>query len=232
MRYKALSAILVACGLLLVPSTAQAYAAAPTPVLKPVQHYYNTTNNGTVALSFDDGPGPYTSQILDLLKANGLKATFCLIGEQVSANRALVRRMYLEGHTLCDHTWSHDLSLWRKTNTQIRADMQRTNQAIKDACRCYAPLYFRAPGGNWHANVVGVATSLNMVSLNWAVDPRDWSRPGTQTIINRVKYNTRYNSIVLSHDAGGDRSQTVAAYRVLLPYLHSKYKVRRLHFPV
>jgi peptidoglycan/xylan/chitin deacetylase (PgdA/CDA1 family) len=227
-----LTAILAACMVVLMPLPAQAYTAAPVPVLKPVQNYYNTTTNNTVALTFDDGPSPYTPQILDLLKANNIKATFCIIGSQAVKYPQYVRRIYLEHHTLCNHSWNHSYNLHNESDAAIKADMQRASQAIKDACQCYAPLYFRAPGGYWASNVIRVAASLKMASLNWAVDPKDWSRPGTQTIINRVKASTKSNSIVLSHDGGGDRSQTVAAYKTLLPYLHYKFAVRHLHYPL
>lgn len=181
-----------------------------------------STGSGAVALTFDDGPGPYTSQILDLLEHNHIKATFCLIGRQVHSYPDEIRRMVADGDTLCNHTWDHDEQLRTRTDDQIRAELQQTNDAVHAIVPGAKIEYFRNPGGLFAANTVAIGQSLGMKPLFWSVDPRDWARPGTQTIINNVLGKTRPGSIVLSHDGGGDRSETVAAYRVLLPNLRSR----------
>ena len=184
----------------------------------------NSTGTAQVALTFDDGPGGNTAQVLDLLKQYGIHATFCIIGRMVSAQNAyLIRRIVAEGHTLCNHTWTHDLNLKSRTEAQIRSEMQRTNDAIH-AIVPGAPIrYFRNPGGNFSPLVVSVAASMGMQSIYWAVDPRDWSRPGTQVIMNVVLSRTHAGSIVLMHDGGGDRSQTVQALQTILPNLKSRF---------
>jgi peptidoglycan/xylan/chitin deacetylase (PgdA/CDA1 family) len=181
-----------------------------------------STGSGAVALTFDDGPGPYTDDILNLLKQYNVKATFCVIGRQVHSYPSQIRRIVAEGHTLCNHTWDHDLELRTRTPDQIRAELQMTNDAIHAIVPGAKIQYFRNPGGNFSAGTVSIAQSLGMKSLFWSVDPRDWAKPGTQVIIDNVLSRTRPGSIVLSHDGGGDRSQTVAAYRVLLPNLKSR----------
>jgi len=182
-----------------------------------------TTGTSAVALTFDDGPGPYTSQVLDLLAQYHVKATFCVIGRQVWANADLIRRIVAEGHSLCDHTWAHDLNLRNRTDDQIRADMQKTLDAIHAVVPGAPVRYFREPGGIWGANTVAIANSLGMIPLHWAVDPSDWMKPGAPAIINRVLSHTGPGSIVLMHDGGGDRSGTVAALRTILPNLTSRF---------
>jgi peptidoglycan/xylan/chitin deacetylase (PgdA/CDA1 family) len=180
------------------------------------------TGSGATALTFDDGPGPYTAQILDLLEKYHIKATFCMIGRQVSSYPDDIRRMVADGDTLCNHTWDHDEQLRTRTDDQIRAELQKTNDAIHAIVPDAEIEYFRNPGGNFGPNTVAIAKDMGMKSLYWSVDPRDWSNPGTQSIINTVSSKTRAGSIVLSHDGGGDRSQTVAAYKVLLPNLKAR----------
>ena len=182
-----------------------------------------TTGSGAVALTFDDGPGPYTSQILDLLERNHVKATFCVIGRQVHSYPNEIKRMIADGDTLCNHTWDHDEQLRTRTDAQILDELQKTNDAIHAIVPGAKIQYFRNPGGNFAPNTVAIGQSLGMKPLYWSVDPRDWSTPGTQSIISTVNAKTRAGSIVLSHDGGGDRSQTVAAYRTLLPGLKAKF---------
>jgi len=182
-----------------------------------------TTGTSAVALTFDDGPGPYTAPILDLLARYHVKATFCLIGRQVHAYADVVRRMVAEGHTLCNHTWDHDEQLRTRTDEEITDELQRTNDAIHAAVPGAKIRYFRNPGGNFGPNTVAVAARLGMVSLMWNVDPRDWAHPGVQEIVNNVNTHTGPGSIVLSHDGGGDRSDTLAAYQTLLPGLTSRF---------
>jgi peptidoglycan/xylan/chitin deacetylase (PgdA/CDA1 family) len=184
----------------------------------------NTTGSDAVALTFDDGPGGNTGQVLDLLKQYGIHATFCIIGRVIADySPDLIRRIVAEGHTLCNHTWTHDLNLRTRSEDQIRSELQRTSDAIH-AIVPGAPIkYFRNPGGNFSPLTVSVAASMGMQSLDWNVDPSDWSRPGTQSIINNVLTHTHAGSIVLMHDGGGDRSQTVQALRTILPNLQSRF---------
>lgn len=185
----------------------------------------STTGTGNVSLTFDDGPGPYTSQLLDLLDKYQVKATFCLIGRQVQAYADVVRRMVADGMTLCNHTWDHDERLRNRRDTYIRDELERTNAAIQAVAPGAQIEYFRNPGGEFGANTAAIGKSLGMQPLMWNVDPRDWARPGTQAIIANVLKHTHPGSIVLSHDGGGDRSETLAAYRVLLPNLKSRFQL-------
>ncbi len=216
------------------PSTAPPSSAPPSPSKPPVQAggpphgqgpygSLTTTGSAAVALTFDDGPGGNTGQVLDLLHQYGIHATFCIIGRQVAANAALIRRIVADGHTLCNHTWDHDESLRTRSAAQITAELQKTNDAIHAVVPGAKIEYFRNPGGNFSPQTIAIAQSMGMKSIYWNVDPQDWRRPGTSAIINNVLGHTSRGSIVLMHDGGGDRSQTVAALRTILPDLKQRF---------
>ena len=137
--------------------------------------------------------------------------------------------MVREGHTLCDHSWDHDESLGRRSPATIRADMVRTNAAIHRVVPQAEIAYFRHPGGNFTDRSNRICESLGMRPLFWDVDPRDWSRPGVRHIESVVGGQTHRGSIVLSHDGGGDRSQTMAAYRRLIPRLAHRFLIDLRH---
>ncbi|MFK3985007.1 polysaccharide deacetylase family protein [Micromonospora sp. NPDC050397] len=189
----------------------------------------HTSGSREVALTFDDGPDPtYTPRVLALLERYQVKATFCLVGEQAAAHPDLVRAIAAAGHTLCNHSWSHDLTLGSRPRTTIRTDLTRTNAAIRAAVPGARIVYFRQPGGAWTSTVVGMAWELGMTSLHWDVDPQDWDRPGTGNIASTVTAGTRAGSIVLMHDAGGDRQQTVNALETILPNLLRRFELASL----
>jgi len=172
-------------------------------------------------LTFDDGPWEDTPGVLDLLAQYHVKATFCMIGRQVATHAALVRRIVAEGHTLCNHTWSHDEMLPNRRVDRIRVELQRTNDAIHAVVPGAVIGYFRAPGGNFSPQVVRIAASMGMTSIFWSVDPQDWRSPGVHSIITNVLTYTRPGSIVLLHDGAGP--QTVVALRTILPDLVRRY---------
>jgi peptidoglycan/xylan/chitin deacetylase (PgdA/CDA1 family) len=187
------------------------------------------TGSADVALTFDDGPDPVnTPLMLDALRECGVKATFCVIGNKVSLYADVIRRIVAEGHTLCNHTWSHNTQLGSYGQAAIRQELQRTNDALH-AIVPNAPIaYFRAPGGMWTADYVTVARQLGMTPLDWSVDPWDWNfaKYGTGDamtthVVSWVEANVRPGSIVLSHD--NEKPATVAAYRILLPWLKARF---------
>jgi peptidoglycan-N-acetylglucosamine deacetylase len=187
-----------------------------------------TTGSDAVALTFDDGPDAYSMTVLDLLAQYHVKATFCIIGRQVADHPDVIRRIVADGHTLCNHTWDHDLQLASRTSDQIQSEMQRTSDAIHAVVPDAPIRYFRAPGGGFSTQVDDIADSLGMKSLDWNVDPQDWTRPGATTIINNVIAHTVPGSIVLMHDGGGDRSQTVEALHTILPNFTGRFTLVRM----
>ncbi|MFF4236328.1 polysaccharide deacetylase family protein [Actinomadura geliboluensis] len=123
-----------------------------------------------VALTFDDGPGPYTAGLLDTLKKNGARATFFMLGENVGAHAAVVRRMALEGHELANHSWSHP-QLTGLSPAGVRSQIQRTQQAIAQASGGVRPTLMRPPYG---ATNKRVGHDIGMPLILWSVDTLDW----------------------------------------------------------
>ncbi|MFI9155113.1 polysaccharide deacetylase family protein [Streptomyces sp. NPDC053367] len=172
----------------------------------------------TMVLTFDDGPDPrYTPDILDTLRAYDVRAMFFVCGEMAADNRDLLTRMADEGHVVGNHTWSHPL-LTRLSRSRIRDEMERTCDVIEEA---YGdrPEWFRAPYGAWNRAAFQLGAELGMEPLAWTVDTLDWTTPGARTITRRVEDGAAPGVVVLSHDAGGDRSQSVRALRDYLPQL-------------
>ncbi|MFJ9903244.1 polysaccharide deacetylase family protein [Streptomyces sp. NPDC101152] len=191
------------------------------PARLPVRHepFLRMSGRGrTMLLTFDDGPDPrYTPHILDTLAKYEVHATFFVCGEQADWNRDLLARMADEGHVVGNHTWSHPL-LTTLTRAQIRSELQRTSDVIEDA---YGdkPQWFRAPYGAWNRATFQLEAELGMEPLAWTVDTEDWTTPGTGSIVHAVEHGAAPGVVVLSHDAGGDRSQSVQALREYLPRL-------------
>ena len=171
-----------------------------------------------VALTIDDGPDPkYTPAVLDLLQQHGIRATFFLIGENAVEHPDLVREIADRGHHIANHTWTHP-DLRHMSEGAVRDELERTSDLLHRTTG-RLPTWFRAPGGDWSPVSLKVAADLGLRNMGWSVDPRDWSRPGTPAIIDTILKEVRPGAIVLNHDCGGDRSQTVAALKTYLPTL-------------
>ncbi|MFR9800529.1 polysaccharide deacetylase family protein [Streptomyces sp. MS06] len=198
------------------------YGGAPrAPHGTPVRHkplMEVPARGRTMVLTFDDGPDPrYTPHILDTLREYDVRATFFVCGEQAEWNTKLLARMADEGHVVGNHTWSHPL-LTRLSRSRIRSEIERTSDVIEDAYG-EPPQWFRAPYGVWNRATFQICADLGMDSLAWTIDTEDWTRPGTGTIVHRVEHGAAPGVVVLSHDAGGNRSQSVQALRSYLPHL-------------
>ena len=173
----------------------------------------------TVAMTFDDGPSPYTHRVLRILRRFRVPATFFLIGQQVGPFRREARAELRAGEEIGNHSLRHSF-------LPSRGDLARTNQVIRRATG-FRPCLFRPPGGAVNSRLVGSALSLGMDTITWDVDPRDWSRPGTGAIVSRVLGAVRPGSIVLMHDGGGPRGETVAALPTILRVLrHRGYRFK------
>jgi peptidoglycan-N-acetylglucosamine deacetylase len=171
-----------------------------------------------VALTIDDGPAtPYTAQVLDVLEQFGVVATFCMVGRQVSGRPDLARMVAERGHLLANHTWGH-ADLTRLSASRLGDEIDRAQDIIHRSTG-RAPTFFRAPYGAWSGRVTEACATRGLRPLGWSVDPQDWARPSVPVLVSRLLRDTTPGSILLEHDGGGDRSQTVAALKVVLPRL-------------
>ena len=171
-----------------------------------------------IALTIDDGPDPvYTPQVLALLQRYQVTATFSMIGMHVAAYPQLAQAVADAGHQIANHTWNH-ADLASLGNSAVDDELVMASEAIYAAAGM-RPAFFRAPYGSWSAAVLRQCEQMQMVPVDWSVDPQDWSMPGVRSIVNNIMNNTRPGSIILEHDGGGNRSQTVAALRIVLPRL-------------
>jgi len=170
---------------------------------------------GSIAFTFDDGPSAFTPQILSVLQQDGVHATFFCVGQQVQASPGLVRETSQAGDVIGNHTWSHP-NLTLLAPSQIRWQLSRTSAAIQRATGV-SPTLFRPPYGAINATVRETAEQLGLRPVLWSVDSLDWERPGVTTLVSNVLKNAKSGSIVLMHDGGGDRSETVQA----LPHISS-----------
>lgn len=192
-----------------------------------VVQYYNVNTNGdkVIALTFDDGPwDTSTAAILDTLKEYDAKATFFTVGQKISGHEDLLQRAANEGHEIGTHTWDHaegsgqGVSLILMSSDERKQEVEKGLQAIKDATGQDASLMFRSPGGNFDASVASDLSDLIDAEIGWNIDTGDWQKPGVDTIAQRIE-SAGPGEIILMHDGGGDRSETVAALKQALPKL-------------
>jgi cellulose synthase/poly-beta-1,6-N-acetylglucosamine synthase-like glycosyltransferase/peptidoglycan/xylan/chitin deacetylase (PgdA/CDA1 family) len=194
----------------------------------PTLYHQGAGGPHQVALTFDDGPDPkWTPKILDILKAENVKAAFFLVGARAEEYPDLVRRIVAEGHEIGNHTYYHpNLALcWPE---HIRVELNAT-QLLLETITGRSTTLFRPP----YAADTSPSKITELVPLELArdlgylvvlenIDPQDWARPGADVILQRVKQQRRDGSIILLHDAGGDREQTVEALPRILEYLKTR----------
>jgi len=172
-----------------------------------------------VALTFDDGPFPLTPKFYDVLEREHVPGTFFLIGDQVPGKGALLKRALRDGFALGDHTWTH--ANVSGDGPAAARQITLTKNAIRRATG-YTPCLFRAPGGAVSGALISEARGLGMNTIEWDVDPTDWSTPGTDAIYSRVVSMTQPGSIILMHDGGGPRGQTLAALPRIIDTLRAR----------
>jgi len=167
-----------------------------------------------VALTFDDGPSEYTPGFLQVLREKGVVGTFFEVGQEMPGRESTMRQILAQGGELGDHTMNHVLY---PGYSQIAGAASRIEQYTH-----FRPCLFRPPGGGVNSSVIATAGSLGMRTINWDVDPRDWSTPGTGAIYSTIVGNARPGSIILMHDGGGPRGQTLAALPQIIDTLRAR----------
>ncbi len=194
------------------PTATETGPPPPPPV------YYVDDGPKVIALTIDDGPSPiYTPQILQILEKYHVTASFSMVGQNVTYYPSVARDVADAGHLIVNHTWDH-ANLTALTESQTRAEIGNATDAIHNAVG-RTPTIFRAPYGAWSRTTLEYCASEHLMPLDWSVDPRDWARPGVSKIVSNIMKNTVTGSIILEHDGGGDRSETVAALKIAIPRL-------------
>ena len=199
--------------------------AAPATAPPRVTHTaHGAAGEPVVYLTFDDGPHPtWTPQVLEVLSRYGAKATFFVLGQSVEAYPTLTARLVAEGHDAENHTFDH-ASLDKVDRETFIAEVRDTDDAIHAAAGAQAdPIAcLRPPYGAYDAQTSALAAELGKALTLWNVDPQDWRRPGADQIAEHLVTHARPGAILLMHDGGGERSQTVEALDTVLRELTAR----------
>ncbi|MER7171645.1 polysaccharide deacetylase family protein [Streptomyces mesophilus] len=190
-------------------------AAAPVRS-KPILRL--ASRNRTMVLTFDDGPDPrFTPHILRTLRQHHVRAMFFVCGEMAAASPDLLREMVDDGHLIGNHTWTHP-QLLRLRRSGVLREIESTSEVVQRTVG-EAPLWFRAPYGAWNRDAFEIGAGLGMEPLAWTTDSLDWTEPGTRKVVDNVLRGAGSGVVILNHDAGGNRWQSVEALRIYLPRL-------------
>jgi peptidoglycan/xylan/chitin deacetylase (PgdA/CDA1 family) len=176
---------------------------ASTPVAKP-----------RVALTFDDGPTPFTLQILDILKARKVKASFFMVGDNIKRHPEIAKAVVEGGFELGNHTMHHFLPS-RLTDAALRDDVEGTSALIA-AMTGKPPAMFRSPYGSRSKRYLSEAARGNMDVVFWNVDPHDWKHSSPESMAAEIAVALKPGAVILLHDGGGNRARTVQALPLVL----------------
>jgi peptidoglycan-N-acetylglucosamine deacetylase len=173
-----------------------------------------------VALTFDDGPGPYTPQILDVLEREHVPATFFVVGQEIHDFGASTEREIRDGFVIGDHTENHPML------AKLSAHDQK-EQLFEQAARIELlggrkPRLFRPPYGSFNATTFHLLHQMKMLMVLWSADTDDYEQPGVETIVKRALEGAKPGAILLMHDAGGNREETVAALPQVIRALRAR----------
>ncbi len=183
--------------------------------------FNGNTHIPEISLTFDDGPSPYyTPQILAILKQFGVKGTFFDIGYLVADYPHIVRQEYNQENIVANHSWSHPV-LTSFSAQGIESQLTSTTNIIK-ATIGVRPTFFRPPYGSVNYSVLAQARNLHYTTVMWDGSAEDWSLPGVNAIVSKTLYYARNGAILLLHDGGGNRAQTVAALPIIITTLKSR----------
>jgi peptidoglycan-N-acetylglucosamine deacetylase len=192
-------------------------ARLPAPEAQPIR--CGPEDAKQVALTFDDGPtAHFTPQVLAILKQHKVKATFFVLGQQAHHSPDLVRRVVEEGHLLATHSYSHpkrlSLEKWRE-------ELQRTQQALL-AARVQPSAFFRPPHGIINDAVKTACGERGLQIILYTLLSSDWQRPGAEALVKQVVSRSAPGGIIVLHDGGGDRRQTVEALPAIIRGLRQR----------
>jgi peptidoglycan-N-acetylglucosamine deacetylase len=180
-----------------------------------------TPRHRTIALTFDDGPGPYTPAILRILVRMHVPATFFIVGQELRDFSGAIHSEVRDGYVIGDHTENH---AWLP-HLAPAGQLGQIRDAADGLRRLGAPTprLFRPPYGAFNATTTRLLGRMHMLMVLWSVDPGDWRRPGVGAIVSGVLSHARPGAVVIMHDGGGDRSQTVAALPAIINGLRKRH---------
>ena len=184
-----------------------------------VQRIAPPYRRGRVALTFDDGPGPFTRQILDELQSLHARATFFVIGENVKQSPGMVRELRDAGMVIGNHTWTHP-NMTKLGFAGQRSQVERTQDVIQ-ATIGQRPRFFRPPTWAWNKTTARVVAEEGMLGVLFSIDTQDWTLPGVTAIV-RSALQARDGQVIALHDAGGEREQTVQALPLIIKGLRAQ----------
>jgi chitin deacetylase len=192
------------------------FAAWPTSSAYGKVFWRYHTHDKVIALTFDDGPNePYTSEVLKILKDNGIHATFFLIGNNVKYYPNTAREIVREGHVIGNHTYSHPLFLAIEQSKQRDRQIDLAERTIEEVTGVHCTL-FRPPHGFRTPWLLNTLNKREMVCVEWAEDGNDWNKVTSEQIAKKVLINAKPGNIILLHDGmelkhGYNQSETIKA---------------------
>ena len=180
-----------------------------------------TRRRRAIALTFDDGPGPYTRSIIHILLRMHAPATFFVVGQELHDFAGALRSEIRHGFVIGDHTQNHAWLIRLNGRGQASQIDAVSRELVRDGAP--PPLLFRPPYGAFNAVTMATLRHLHMFMVLWSIDPSDWRRPGTKAIVSNVLANSRPGAVVIMHDGGGDRRQTIAALPAIIKGLRKRH---------
>jgi peptidoglycan/xylan/chitin deacetylase (PgdA/CDA1 family) len=174
-----------------------------------------------VALTFDDGPGPYTPEVLSVLEHFHVRATFFTIGRMERYFSDSTRRELRDGDVIGNHTETHPMMALLSEHDQ-REELQELAYRVEflDGSR---PVLFRPPYGSFDSTTFKLLKQMHLLMVLWSVDTSDYTQPGIETIVQRALAGAHAGAIILLHDGGGDRSETIAALPAIIRGLRARH---------
>lgn len=211
----------------------EVYVSYPLPY---TVERFGKAKNKEVVLTFDDGPNPeYTPPILNILKKYNIKAAFFIVGENGEANPDLVERIYREGHEIGNHTFTHP-NVANTTVSRTKMELNTTQRLIQELTG-HSTILFRPPyvadaepSTPEELSPIYRAQKEGYMMIGELIDPEDWQKPSVKVIVQRVMDQLSMGNVILLHDAGGNREQTVKALPIIIEKLKQKgYQFTTLH---
>ena len=193
-------------------------------LMKSVNPEIGPTDDKVIALTFDDGPFPeWTQAAIDLCAKHGVKATFFMLGSQVDEMPDMARAVANAGHQVASHTYSHESSdyLNKLDDEGVRQQLSKAQASIEQATGVKTTCV-RPPGGNINYENIIAGQEYLTVLAGWTIDSEDWRKPGADVIAQTIMGYAANGSIILCHDGGGDRSQTMQALEIAIPQLQAQ----------